>query len=68
MLQKICALKFAYVTAAAAIAAPAVGFFCGLFYFTLRNPLRFFKIPALKNNIQVEIFLRSLPSLFILQE
>jgi len=27
MLQKICALKFAYVTAAAAVATPAVGFF-----------------------------------------
>jgi len=48
MLQKICALKFAYVTAAAAIAAPAVGFFCGLFYFTLRNPLRFFKNSCFK--------------------
>jgi len=48
MLQKICALKFAYVTAAAAIAAPAVGFFCGLFYFTLRNPLHFFKNSCFK--------------------
>ena len=35
-------------TAAAAIAAPAVGFFCGLFYFTLRKPLRFFKNSCFK--------------------